>query len=145
MSIVESPTFPRYSIGRTAERTGVSVDTLRYYEKAGLMPDIVRTRAGQREYSHDDCGWILFVRRLRATAMPVSEIAQYTALVREDTGTAGQRRAILEAHRNRVRDARTELDDALTILDRKIEHYAAAEQGIDVGCSDEPVNTVRLI
>ncbi|MBW8171954.1 MerR family transcriptional regulator [Ornithinimicrobium sp. Arc0846-15] len=145
MSVTESSTSPKYSISEAAERTGVAIDTLRYYEKAGLMPDIGRTHAGQREYSLDDCGWILFVRRLRATAMPVSEIARYAALVRDDTGTIGARRAILETHRNRVRDARAELEHALTILDRKIEHYAAAEHGIDVGCSDATVNTVRLI
>lgn len=134
-----------YSIGEVAERTGVSVDTLRYYEKAGLLADVARSDAGRRVYSDDDCGWILFVRRLRSTAMPVSELARYASLVRNGIGTAAQRRSILVAHRERVRHALGELNDALTVLDRKIEHYDAAERGLDVGCSDDPISTVRLV
>lgn len=134
-----------YSIGEVADRTGLSVDTLRYYEKAGLLAGVARTHAGRRVYSDDDCGWILFVRRLRATAMPVGEIAEYARLVREGAGSVPERRRVLEAHRERVRRARDELADALSVLDRKIEHYEAAERGIDVGCSDDPVSSVRLV
>lgn len=144
MSIVEQDT-PTYSIGDVANRTGVSVDTLRYYEKAGLMPGVARNVSGRRVYSEDDCGWILFVRRLRATAMPISEIARYAELVRHDAGTPGQRRKVLMRHRDRVLEAQAELRAAVQILDRKIEHYDAAERGIDVGCSDLPVSSVRLV
>ncbi len=133
------------SIGEASERTGVSIDTLRYYERAELMPAVARTPSGQRVYSADDCGWIVFIRRLRATAMPVSEIAEYTALVRNDDGTPAQRREVLIRHRERVRDAIAELDGALSILDRKIEHYEAAEQGIDLDCSEQAVTTIRLV
>lgn len=145
MTITEHSTRPEFSIGEVAERTGVGVDTLRYYEKAGLMPDVARDGGGRRVYSEDDCGWILFIRRLRATAMPIGEIARYAGLVRDDIGTSADRRAILEVHRDRVRVALGELSNALTILDRKIAHYDGAERGVDVGCSDEPVNTIRLI
>ena len=133
------------SIGEASDRTGVSIDTLRYYERVGLTPPVARTASGQRSYSADDCGWITFVRRLRATAMPVGEIAEYTALVRNDDGTPRERRDVLVRHRERVRDAIAELDGALTILDRKIEHYEAAERGIDLDCSEQPVNTIRLV
>jgi len=133
------------TIGEASERTGVSIDTLRYYERAGLMPEVGRDPGGRRNYTDDDCGWITFVRRLRATAMPVNEIAAYTALVRDETGSAADRRDVLVRHRERVCGAIAELHDALSILDRKIEHYDAAERGIDVGCSDEPVNSVRLV
>ncbi len=145
MSIAEAQARLGFSIGEVADRTGVSIDTLRYYEKSGLLPGITRTGAGRRTYSEDDCGWILFVRRLRATAMPIGEIARYAVLVREGVGIPADRRAMLEAHRDRVSAARDELTEALTILDRKIEHYAAAEHGIDVGCPSDPVSTVRLI
>jgi DNA-binding transcriptional MerR regulator len=135
----------RFSIGEVSERTGVSVDTLRYYERVELMPEVARNAGGQRVYSTDDVGWITFVRRLRATAMPVSEIARYTALVRNDVGTPAERREVLVQHRRRVEQAMSELADALAVLDRKIEHYEAAERGVDVDCSDEPVSGVRLV
>lgn len=138
-------TDPKLSIGEASERTGVSIDTLRYYERAGLMPDVARTSSGQRAYSADDCGWIVFIRRLRATAMPVGEIAEYAALVRNDEGSTAQRRNVLVRHRERVRVAIAELDGALSILDRKIEHYEAAERGIDLDCSEQPVSTIRLV
>jgi MerR family transcriptional regulator, aldehyde-responsive regulator len=95
-------------------------------------------------YSNDDCGWILFVRRLRGTAMPVGEIAAYAKLVRDGVGTISERRSVLEVHRERVRRAHAELTEALAVLDRKIKHYEAAEHGVDVGCSDDPVSSVRL-
>lgn len=132
------------SIGAASKRTDVSIDTLRYYERAGLLPAVARSSSGQRVYSLDDCGWIVFIRRLRATAMPVNEIAEYTSLVRNDDGTAAQRREVLVRHRERIREARAELNGALAILDRKIEHYEAAELGIDLDCSEQPVTTIRL-
>lgn len=123
MTLSETTTRPNYSIGAAAKHTGVSVDTLHYYEKAGLLANVARSDAGRRVNSEEDCGWILFIRRLRATAMPVSEIARYASLVRTDTGTATQRRSIQETHRERVRHALAELTYALTVLYRKIEHY----------------------
>jgi DNA-binding transcriptional MerR regulator len=74
-----------YSIGEVADRVGVSVDTLRYYEKAGLLNGVARTESGRRLYSDDDCGWILFVRRLRGTAMPIGEIAEYAKMVQMES------------------------------------------------------------
>ena len=134
-----------FRIGEVSERTGVSVDTLRYYERAGLMPNVARDASGRRTYSSEDCGWISFIRRLRATAMPVNEIARYTSLVRNDEGTPAERRQVLVQHRQRVQDAMTELGGALDILDRKIEHYQAAERGLSVDCSDESVSGIRLV
>jgi hypothetical protein len=75
----------------------------------------------------------------------VSEIARYSSLVRNDTGTPAERREVLVQHRQRVSDAINELGDALSILDRKIEHYEAAERGESIDCSDQPVRNVRLV
>ncbi len=133
------------SIGRASERMGVSIDTLRYYERAGLMPEIARDASGRRAYTADDLGWVTFVRRLRATAMPVSEIARYTSLVRNDEGSPAERREVLVKHRERVQRAMCDLDEAMAILDRKIEHYEAAERGIDLDCSLDPIDSIRLV
>lgn len=139
------PDDARFSIGEVSDLTGLSIDTLRYYERAGLMPDVERDASGRRAYGADDFGWITFVRRLRATAMPVSEIARYTELVRNDEGTPAERREVLVEHRRRVQRAMNDLVDALAILDRKIEHYEAAERGVDLDCAPEAITSVRLV
>ena len=130
------------TISQAAEATGVSVDTLRYYEKAGIMPTIRRDDGGRRVYDADDLGWITFVLRLRATGMSMQRISEYTAMVRAGEGTIADRRRHLEDHRETVRAAAQELAVALQVLDGKIEHYAAAEQGIDVDCRVEPLQHV---
>lgn len=129
----------QFSIAEAGALTGTSSDTLRYYERAGVMPTIGRTQGGQRVYTSDDLGWITFVRRLRATGMTVQRIAEYTTMVRHGEGTITDRRRILEAHRATVAAAVDELTTVLGVLDRKIEHYEAAERGIDVDCSEAPL------
>lgn len=128
-----------FSIAEAGTATGTSPDTLRYYERAGIMPTIGRTSGGQRAYTPDDLGWITFVRRLRSTGMSMQNIAQYTTMVRDGDGTIADRRRMIEDHRATVAAAIKELGTVLAVLDRKIEHYEAAEQGIDVGCSEQPL------
>ncbi|MEE8600669.1 MerR family transcriptional regulator [Euzebya tangerina] len=131
-----------YTISEAGARTGVSADTLRYYEKAGIMPPVRRDAGGRRQYSSDDLGWITFVRRLRATGMSMQRIEEYTAMVRAGEGTIADRRRHLEEHRETVIAAIEELTEAVAVLDRKIEHYVAAEEGRDISCSVEPLKHV---
>lgn len=133
---------PRHAIAAAAELTGCSIDTLRYYERAGVLPDIARSDTGQRLYSDDDLGWVAFVRRLRATGMSMRRVEEYTAMVRTGDGTLAERRQLLEQHRATVSAAIAELTEALKVLDAKITHYEAAERGVDVGCADIPLRYV---
>lgn len=133
------------SIADAAEATGTSIDTLRYYEKAGVLPDIARTAGGQRMYSADDLGWIAFVRRLRATGMPMRQIAEYTGMVRRGDGTVGERRRLLEQHRQSVAAAIDELTEALQVLDAKIVHYEAAERGVGLDCPEVPLRHISSV
>ena len=145
-SITDSPVAPAsYTIAEASQLTGVSTETLRYYERAGLMPDVARTEQGHRAYSADDLGWIAFVRRLRSTGMPMRRVAEYTGMVRRGDGTVTERRRLLEEHRATVASALDELAEALHVLDNKIAHYEAAERGVDVGCADEPLRFVRQL
>jgi len=130
---------PEYSIAEASAATGTSADTLRYYEKAGIMPTIGRSDGGQRTYTPDDLGWITFVRRLRSTGMTMQSIAEYTTMVRDGDGTIADRRRMIEDHRATVAAAIKELGSVLNVFDRKIEHYEAAERGIDLGCSEQPL------
>lgn len=136
------PLPAEHSIAEAAEATATSADTLRYYEKAGVLPDIARSAGGQRIYSDDDLGWIAFVRRLRATGMSMRRIAEYAAMVRAGDGTVADRRRMLEDHRASVAAAIVELEEVLEALDTKITHYGAVEGGIDVGCPEVPLQHV---
>ncbi|MCO5988923.1 MerR family transcriptional regulator [Actinoallomurus spadix] len=91
-----------YSPAQTAEKTGFSIDTLRYYEKIGLLDRIDRTAAGRRRFSADDLGFLGILRCLRDTGMPIAEMRRYAELSRGGDATLGERIALLEAHDERI-------------------------------------------
>ncbi|MFI8822708.1 MerR family transcriptional regulator [Streptomyces sp. NPDC053431] len=128
MSVIESTTGPvvkdRYTISEVAALTGLSAHTLRWYERIGLMPHVDRSHTGQRRFTERDLGWLAFVGKLRLTGMAVADMVRYAELVREGEHTHDARRAILEATRTDVVARIAELQDALSVLDRKIDHYA---------------------
>lgn len=86
-----------YSPGEVAEKTGFSLDTLRYYERIGLLAGIDRTPAGRRIFDDGDLAWLNILRCLRDTGMPIAQMRRYADLSR-DPSTAGERRELLEAH-----------------------------------------------
>jgi len=112
------------SIAEAARRTGVSVHTLRYYERAGLVVTAVgRTAGGRRRYHRLDLDWITVCTRLRATGMPIRTIRRYAELVSAGRGNEPERLALLEAHRAEVTARLAELRESLTLLDHKIGVY----------------------
>jgi DNA-binding transcriptional MerR regulator len=115
-------------IGELSERTGLSIDTIRYYERIGLLPKPAREASGHRTYDADILVWIGFLGRLKTTGMPISEMIDYARLRAEGPRTASQRRALLERHRKRVRAHIAELNDSLSVLDDKIAFYAETER-----------------
>jgi DNA-binding transcriptional MerR regulator len=134
-----------HSIAVAAEATSTTVDTLRYYERIGVIPSIDRDDGGRRIYSDNDLGWIGFVLRLRATGMPLERVADYSRMVREGEGTVAQRRALLEDHRDTVATAIAELEIARGALDAKIAHCAAAERGEQLHCSDVALDAAARV
>jgi DNA-binding transcriptional MerR regulator len=133
------------TIGEASEATGVSADTLRYYERVGILPPIRRVGGGSRRYGADDLGWVVFVRRLRATGMPVEKVVRYTDLAQQGDATASERWALLAEHRERVAAAIDELQVALASLDAKLASYEALERGVVLPCSTEPLLNVRQL
>jgi len=111
------------SIGDAAELSGVSAHTLRYYERAGLMHPIEREGNGHRLYSEDDLGWIEVLTKLRKTGMPIRRMRRYAELVFAGDGTARERLALLEAHRDDVRKELAELQQCLAFVEFKVEKY----------------------
>jgi DNA-binding transcriptional MerR regulator len=112
------------SIAEAARRTGVSVHTLRYYERAGLVVTTVdRTTGNRRRYRQLDLDWIKVCTRLRATGMPIRTIRAYADLVSAGRGNEKDRLELLENHRADVLAKLAELQDNLELIDHKIDVY----------------------
>jgi len=112
------------TIAEAARRTGVSVHTLRYYERAGLVVTTVdRTAGGRRRYQQLDLEWIKVCTRLRATGMPIRGIRRYAQLVSAGRGNEQDRLALLEDHRAEVLAKIAELHENLELIDHKIDVY----------------------
>ena len=124
------------SIAEAARRTGVSVHTLRYYERAGLVVSPVdRTASGRRRYRQLDLDWISVCTRLRATGMPISKIRRYAELVAAGRGNEQDRLALLEAHRDEVLARLAETRKHLELIDHKIDVYRGR---VTAGDADQP-------
>jgi DNA-binding transcriptional MerR regulator len=112
------------SIAEAARRTRVSVHTLRYYERAGLVVTTVdRTAGGWRRYQQLDLDWIAVCTKLRATGMPIKTIRRYAQLVSAGRGNEQERLALMEAHRADVTAKLAEIQENLKIIDHKIDVY----------------------
>lgn len=123
MSTVE--TAPRtWSIAETAEQTGLTAHTLRYYERDGLMlREVARSTSGHRQYTDRDLHWIDLITCLRATGMPIRDVKRYAALVRDGDGNETERLSLLREHRRGVLAQLAEIQDHLGAIDRKIGIY----------------------
>ncbi|QHQ34216.1 MerR family transcriptional regulator [Algicella marina] len=107
-------------IGALAARTGLSAHTIRYYERIGLLPRAGRDGSGRRDYDETILTWIDFLRRLKATGMPIRQMLEYARLRGEGDASAAARLALMEAHRVKVRADAAELACNLSALDTKI-------------------------
>jgi DNA-binding transcriptional MerR regulator len=116
------------AIGDFSRLTGLSADTLRYYERVGLINPIERAPGGQRRYSSDDAAWVEFLTRLRATGMSIARMRRFAELRRAGAETVRERRELLEAHRCDVETRQTLLADNLGVIAAKIEHYRTLEE-----------------
>ena len=118
------------TIAEASDRLGLSADTLRYYEKDGLLlRPVPRSSSGHRQYDEPDLRWIKLVTCLRATGMPIRDVRRYAALVREGDGNEEERLALLHAHRESVLRELAEVTAHLGAIDHKIGIY---EHKLDV-------------
>jgi DNA-binding transcriptional MerR regulator len=122
------------SIAEAAELTGLTPDTLRYYEKDGLMlRSVPRSTSGHRQYAEDDLDWIRLITKLRSTGMPIRDVRRYTDLVRAGEGNEQERLDLLRAHRQVVLARLAEVQEHLGAIDRKIGIYTdKIEAGLDL-------------
>lgn len=118
-----SETPLRLSIQQFAARTGLSADTLRYYEKIGLLRHVARDASGFRVYGPRDLEWVAFILRLKDTGMALEDIIRYADLREQGETTLAARQALLEGHAAKLQ-VRLQRDQAhLDALRAKIELY----------------------
>lgn len=110
-------------IAEASDRCGVSADTLRYYERIGLMPRVKRTESGVRDYSEQDCARVEFIRCMRGAHVSIEALVEYMELLEAGDETIPARIALLEEQREMVRARIAEMQAGLDRLDYKIEHY----------------------
>ena len=109
-----------------AANTGLSLDTLRYYESEGLIGPVSRTLGGHRAYTDDDIFWIGLIGCLRDAGLGIADLREFTSLLRE--GGSGDPVAFLTEHRVELQRRATQLQKAIAVLDEKIDYYTSIDQ-----------------
>lgn len=128
------PTSPRLSIGQAAQRTGLSVHALRFYERERLLPSQVqRGPDGRRAYSEEDLEWLELCLKLRSSGMPLAAIRRYAGLVRQGSGNEQERLIILREHQERLTAQIAALAAGLEVIDFKVKLY---EESVAAGATD---------
>jgi DNA-binding transcriptional MerR regulator len=112
-----------YSPGEAVERSGFSLDTLRYYERIGLLDQVNRDRSGHRRFDEDDLEWLAVLRCLRDTGMPIAQMRRYADLVRAGAETIPERVALLAEHDERVERQLALLRERQAHIRRKLAGY----------------------
>lgn len=115
------------TIHEVSKLCDLSPDTLRYYERSGMVPPVTRTAAGVRDYQEEDLGWVQFVKCLRLAGFPVRAVVEYMRLYHEGEQTSPERLQLLREQRKALLEQRANIDAALERLDFKINFYENEE------------------
>jgi len=113
-------------IAEVSEKFGLSVDTLRYYERVGLIPPVQRNDGGIRDYNDLDLRRVDFIKCMRSAGLPVEILIDYVALVQQGDKTIEARKDILIEQRQLLMDKMSKMQKTLDILNHKIEVYEKA-------------------
>jgi len=111
------------TISEISKKFDLTPDTLRYYERIGLIPNVGRSSGGIRDYNEEDCRWIEFIKCMRSAGLPVEILIEYVALFQKGDGTIEARKALLIEQRTLLAARVEEMQNTLNRLDIKIERY----------------------
>ncbi len=111
------------TISDVSEKYGLSPDTLRYYERIGVIPPVPRNKNGIRNYGEESCAWIELVKCMRNAGVKIEALKEYVSLVDGGDETLEARQNILIEQRTQLEDKINELQETLARLNGKIEHY----------------------
>ena len=115
------------TIAEVSRKYDISADTLRYYERIGLIPPVPRTRGGLRDYGEESCGWIQLMKCMRAAGVQIEALIEYVDLFPQGDATLDARKALLVEQRDQLVSRMAEMQASLDLLNQKIDRY---EQGM---------------
>ena len=111
------------TIAEVSKRYEIPVDTLRYYERIGLIPPVPRTGGGIRDYDEESCRWIELMKCMRAAGVQIEALIEYAALTQQGDNTLEDRRALLVRQREQLTARMADMQASLDRLDYKIDLY----------------------
>ena len=115
------------TIAEVSRKYDIAADTLRYYERIGLIPPVPRTRGGLRDYGEESCGWIQLMKCMRAAGVQIEALIEYVDLFQQGDATLDARKALLVEQRDQLVSRMAEMQASLDLLNQKIDRY---EQGM---------------
>jgi DNA-binding transcriptional MerR regulator len=118
------------TVKEVSEKYNITQDTLRYYERVGMIPEVTRTSGGIRSYQQKDLDWVELAICMRSAGLPVEVMIEYVQLCKEGESTIPARLELLQKQREVLHMQREQLDTTLDRLNYKIEKY---EKAIDTG------------
>lgn len=116
------------TIKEVSEQYGISQDTLRYYERVGMIPPVTRTEGGIRNYTEEDLRWVGLAKCMRSAGLPVEAMIEYVRLFQKGDATIPARLQLLIDQREVLLEQRKQIDETLNLLDYKISRYEKAVQ-----------------
>ena len=111
------------TIAEVSRKYDISADTLRYYERIGLIPPVPRTRGGLRDYGEESCGWIQLMKCMRAAGVQIEALIEYVDLFQQGDATLDARKALLVEQRDQLVSRMAEMQASLDLLNQKIDRY----------------------
>lgn len=115
------------TIAEVSRKYDITPDTLRYYERIGLIPPVPRTKGGIRDYDEESCGWIELMKCMRRAGVQIEALIEYVELFRQGDATLDARKNLLIEQRNHLISRMEDMQASLNRLNDKIERY---EQGM---------------
>jgi DNA-binding transcriptional MerR regulator len=114
------------TIAEVAEKYGFTTDTLRYYERIGLIPPVTRNKSGIRDFTENDYLWVGFIKRMRTAGVPIEALIEYVGLFQLGESTRQTRKQILIEQREQLAARIAEMQETLNNMDNKIANYDTA-------------------
>lgn len=110
-------------IAEVSKEYGISADTLRYYERIGLLPHVHRNQSGIRDFDETDLARVQFIKCMRGANVSIEALIEYMRLFEQGDSTLHARKEILEEQRDLLKERMAEMQAGLDRLNYKIEHY----------------------
>lgn len=111
------------TIAEVSRKYDITADTLRYYERIGLIPAVPRNKSGIRDYDEASCGWVELMKCMRSAGVQIEALIEYVALYQQGDGTIDARRELLVEQREQLRARMADMQASLDRLDYKIKLY----------------------